>query len=789
MKVNLKWLKELVEIDDIPVSELVEMLSLHSIEVETATKFVDSNNLVVGHVESSAKLEDSDKLSLCSVNIGTEVLQIICGAPNVSSGQNVIVALPGAVLPGDFKIKKSKIRGVESNGMICSLAELGIDKKYIDEENQNGIYVFKEAVRVGEDALKALEMDDYIIELGLTPNRGDLLSMLGVAIEVSAVLNRPLKEFKVSSLKAEFNKKIAISSTSSDCILYYGRLFEDVQIKASPRWLISRLIAFGIRPINNVVDITNYILALFGQPLHAFDFDKLGNKVVIRKAKANEVIITLDKQKRVLEVDDLVITDGLSPVAIAGVMGGLETEVTNKTKSILLEAAVFEKNSVRKTATRLDLRSDSSMRFERGVDSARTLKALEYASYLLKEYASAKVGNLEVDKELIVKPRELKLTESDVERLLGIKISKEDIKSILERLQFRVSKDLEVIVPSHRNDISIVEDLVEEVVRIYGYEHLPSSIPFASSVGGLNTRQVLRRKIKSRLQGLGLNEVVNYSLQSDLENKMFVIEKDSKKDKVELLMPLSRERKELRKSLVPGLIAAASYNYNRQNKDLAFFEVGNIYYKNESFIEEEHLGLLLTNDFSKSLGHVVKTDFFLIKGIIENLFNHLKLELDFKPLDFEVEELHPKRTALIYLDNNLLGYVGAIHPKYAKSVDLDNTYVAEINLSKIYNSYKNEDKFTHISRVPSVSRDIAIVVKKTVLAAEITKVIKSIKNSSISDINIFDIYTGEGVASDEKSVAINLVFSANETMTDDVINSKMKKVLKELEKELNASLR
>src|SRR5690554_5999907 len=431
MRVKLEWLKELVDIEGITLDEIINKLSLYSTEVETKEKLVEATNLVVGYVKDRKDHENSDHLSVCMVDVGGEDLQIICGAPNVRSGQHVIVALNGAILPNGLKIKKTKIRGIESNGMICSLLELGIEKKFLDEENQKGIYVFSSDVKVGTPALEALNLDDYVIELGLTPNRGDLLSMLGVAIEVSAVFNRPLKPLAFSAVKEESIGKLEVINETDLCLGYYGKVFKNVQIKASPRWLIARLIAFGIRPINNVVDITNYILALFGQPLHAFDYKKLGSKILVRKAHDLEEITTLDGVNRKLKSSDIVITDGVKPVAIAGVMGGADTEVDDNTKELVIEAAVFDSKSVRETSQRLGLRSDSSIRFEKGVDLNRTKFALNYASYLLKTYAEATVGETFFDKETILSPKSVKISLSDIENKLGVHISKEEVKDIL----------------------------------------------------------------------------------------------------------------------------------------------------------------------------------------------------------------------------------------------------------------------------------------------------------------------------------------------------------------------
>lgn len=789
MRVKLEWLKELVDIEGLTLEEIVEKLSLYSTEVESVEKLVNATNLVVGYVKTRVAHENSDHLSVCLVDVGSEDLQIICGAPNVRAGQYVIVALPGAELPGGLKIKRSKIRGVESNGMICSLLELGLEKKYVDEENQKGIYTFKDKVEVGTNALRALNLDDYVIELGLTPNRGDLLSMLGVAMEVSAVFNRPLKPLAYTTLKDENTKKLTIINETDKCIGYYGKVFKNVQIKASPRWLIARLIAFGIRPINNVVDITNYILALFGQPLHAFDAKKLGNKILVRNANKDEEMVTLDNINRKLVETDIVITNGVKPVAIAGVMGGLDTEITDETTDLVIEAAVFDSYSIRATSQRLGLRSDSSIRFEKGVDINRTKFALNYTSYLLSELANATAVDFAFDKEVNLEPKRVKITVNDVQSKLGIYISKEEIKEILERLKFAVTDSLEVIVPTRRPDITIKEDVIEEIGRLYGYSHLPLTLPKTDSTGGLTKAQTTRRTIRDTLVGLGLNENITYSLVSEEENTLFKLMQVEGSRDVELLMPLSQDRKVLRKTLMPSLITSAKYAYNRKLKDLAIYELGKVYYKDTEYQDEEHLAILLTNDFTNSLNHVEKADFYLLKGLLEELFNKLGVNVKYVPLNVEASELHPKRTALLYLNNEYIGYLGAIHPKYAKGNDLDEVYVAEIKLDSIYNYKHSEFKFQQISKVPSVERDIAVVVKKDVLTGDLIDSIKAIKNTNLVEVNVFDVYTGDKVKADEKSIALKLIFSSNDTLTDEVINSKVEKVLKELKNKYNATLR
>ena len=525
MKVSYNWLKELVNIDVTP-EKLAEEMSLYSIEVEEFGKLLPTTGLVIGEVLEKVKHENSDHLNVCQVNLGNVVSQIVCGAPNVEKGQKVIVALPGTKLPGG-EIKVSVIRGVPSNGMICSLQELGLESKYVPEIYAHGIYVLGDDAVPGEAALEYLGLEDYVIELGLTPNRMDLLSMRGVAKDVNAMYNLGLKEEKVElhEISKETSSEIDVEIQTKTCYSYYARVVEDVEIKESPEFIKARLIASGVRPINNVVDITNYVLMLFGQPLHAFDKDQLGNKIVVRRAHNGEETITLDGIKRTLTRNDIVITDNKSEgddtriVCLAGVMGGSNTEVTNNTTNLVLESAVFRPLSVRRTSSKLGLRSESSVRFERGVDLNQSLEALNYACYLLEKYANGKVlkGYVHRGTEK-VEDREIVLTEEYVKGYLGVDISLNKMKEIFEGLSFVAEikeSNILVKVPNRRLDITIKQDLVEELARIYGYDKLEETLPQMSVSGELTHDQKIRRKINHTLRGIGLHEVVTYSLVSD----------------------------------------------------------------------------------------------------------------------------------------------------------------------------------------------------------------------------------------------------------------------------------
>lgn len=794
MIVSYNWLKELVKLN-VPAEKLAEEMSLYSIEVESFKKLVEATNLVVGHVIEKKPHENSDHLNVCQVNFGDYNLQIVCGAPNVAEGQKVIVALPGAVLPGGT-IKKSAIRGVESNGMICSLQELGLDAKYVPQEYQHGIYVLGNDAVPGTNALEYLCLDDYVIELGLTPNRMDLLSMNGVANDVVAMYNSerlPL-EYELHEVEKETKDEVSVSLETRNCYSYYARVIEDVEIKESPNFIKARLIASGIRPINNVVDITNYILMLFGQPLHSFDKDLLGNKIVVRRANEGEKTITLDEVERTLNHSDIVITDGEKTVCIAGVMGSSNTEVTNNTKNIVLEAAVFRPLSVRKTSSRLGLRSEASVRYERGVDLNQTLDALNYACYLLEKYAGGKVlkgyvheGTKYVDEKEIV------LSTKCVNEYLGIEIQEEKIISILESLGFKVEKEndnLNVFVPNRRLDITIKQDLVEEIARINGYDKLNESLPIMEVSGELTPSQKARRTIRHTLSSIGFNEAVTYSLISPARQEEFLID-EIETENIRLSHPMSEEHSVLRKSLLPSLVDVASYHNARKLNDAALFEIGKKYYRLEDATYEKNLfSGIITGKIASTLWQEPnkKVDFYYVKGVLDLLFNKLRLDVKYLPLENAPKELHPKRVAKIIVENRLVGLVGALHPKYAKDNNLEDTYVFEINLDKVLENTKPVISFKHISKVPSVDRDLALVMDMNMNIGEVLDAIKK-SDKMISNIKVFDLYIGEKIDASKKSVAIRITLESDETLTEDVISSKINRILKSLEYRFKITLR
>jgi len=797
MKVSLKWLNELVDIGDISQEELAREISLHSIEIESIVKMSCATNVVVGKILDKQKHPSADKLSVCLVDVKKSVLKIVCGAPNVDKDQLVAVALEGTILPGGLKIEKTIIRGVESNGMICSLKELGLEKKYIPEAFQDGIVVLDEDAEPGMDALEYLGLDDVVFELGLTPNRADLLSMRGVAQDVAAVFDREVKplQFHLPEMKQQANEELIVENRSTSCLSYHARIIKDITIAPSPNWLKSRLISSGIRPINNVVDVTNYILMLFGQPLHAFDQEKLGKQIIVRNAMDNEEAVTLDGEKRVLVSGDIAITNGPEVVAIGGVMGCQNTEVTEKTKNIVLEAAIFSPMSVRRTSSRLGLRSESSIRFERGVDVNQTKMAVDYAAYLLHHFAKGSVLKDTVFTGIDqIKEKEISLPNHYVEQILGVAINPATIRDIARRLGFSTRDEVGkmiVTVPNRRLDVNIKEDCVEEFGRIFGYDKLPLTLPKVEVYGELTKNQKMTRIVRSTLNGLGLKEVITYSLVPCSEIERFH-DMHAELSPIRLLNPISEERSMLRKSLIKSLLDVACYNSARKMENLMIFEIGNRYHsENGTSREERLLSGALTGEYSsqKWQGKTETIDFFTVKGILTRLFEEIGVNPEFVKLNHPSNEFHPNRVAEIRIGSKRIGILGEVHPKFARDLDLKDVYVFEILLDETISSEALPIKYVEIPKIPSVERDLAFVVKKTVSAKTIVETIRNAESDLIQSIEIFDLYQGDRLGTNLYSIAVRLTFQGKETLKDDIIQDTMSKIIRHMETTIDAKLR
>ncbi|MEK5173163.1 phenylalanine--tRNA ligase subunit beta [Heyndrickxia sp. FSL W8-0496] len=803
MFVSYKWLKEYIDLKDTTAEELAEKITRSGIEVEGVEHKASSiKGVVVGYVMECEKHPNADKLNKCLVDLGGEApVQIICGAKNVAKGQKVAVATVGAVLPGNFKIKKSKLRGEESNGMICSLQELGIEGKLIPKDFAEGIYVFPSDVEVGSDAIALLNLDDKILELGLTPNRSDCLSMLGVAYEVAAILGTdvtlPNTKGESSVEKASDYVSIKVEAPEENP-LYVAKVIKNVNIGPSPLWMQTRLMAAGIRPHNNVVDITNYILLEYGQPLHAFDYDKLGSKeIIVRLAHEGETIITLDDTKRTLKANHLVITNGKEPVAMAGVMGGANSEVGDTTTTVLLESAYFNGQTVRNASKDHGLRSEASARFEKGVDPNRIHDAAERAAKLIAEYANGEIleGIVEVN-TMKIEPAVIEISLEKINRVLGTEITETQVLDIFTRLQFEVKTEdttFIVTVPTRRGDITIQEDLIEEVARLYGYDHLPTTLPTGSTTpGGLTDVQSKRRAAKRYLEGAGLYQAITYSLTNEDKSTMYALDK---REPIRLAMPMSEERSHLRLSILPGLLDVVSYNLARKNESVALYEVGSVFLKTtdqEQPEEFEHLAGAITGIWHSQLwqGEKKSVDFFVAKGILEGLFDKLGVSHSIVYRAAAIEGMHPGRTAEIVWNDEVIGFVGQIHPQVQKDMDLKETYVFELKTASIFANEVQPLHYTSIPRFPSMTRDIALVVDRNVEAGTLQQIIVHAGGSLLKEVSIFDLYEGEHMEPGKKSIAFSLkYFDPERTLTDEEVVKAHDKVLEAVKQQAGAELR
>jgi len=786
MKLSKNFVKEYIDID-VDLKTLAEDMTRVGNEYDSAEKLINATNLVIGEVLECVDHPDSDHLHVCKVNVGDEVLQIVCGAPNVRKGLKVIVALDGAVLPGDFKIKKSMKRGVESNGMICSLAELGLDAKFLKPEDKEGIHELQQDAKPGEDPIKLLGLDDEVVDFELTTNRGDLLSILGMAYELGAIYDKPVKEVDLSHSEngEDLNKSFKLAINTDNCSLFLAKKVENVEIKESPDFIKNRLIASGIRPINNVVDISNYVMLELGQPLHFYDADKLKGMIEVRMAKEGEKLTTLDNIERILTSNDIVISDGKEAIGLAGVMGGLDTEVTLNTKNVIIEAAIFDNVKVRMTSNKI-LRSEASNRFEKGLDPNRTYMAAERAAKLLEEYACGKVvtGTVKYDVTNVT-PKTIEITFKNITDVLGMEIPNNDILECFRKLGFECEVKEETIyvtVPTRRIDISIKEDLIEEVGRIYGLDNIQGKLPTVPMRKG--SIDLTHREIRNKMISLGLNETLSYVLVREDEADNFTTDSF---EKVKLLDPITEERSTLRYSVLPSLLKIYEYNKARNEKDVAIFEIGKGFYKKEEYGENTKLAALMSGKYYLGIDNKKDVDFYVVKGVAEEILDYLGYNgrYSFVMPKQMPSQMHPGQTAEISVNNDIVGMVGKLHP----GVEKEDVYVLEINLDKLLAKKTGKMKFKEISKFPSISKDLAIVIDKNISADEIGKGIKKAAGSLLTNTEIFDVYEGKNIPEGKRSIAYSLSFGTNDrTLTDEEINNIMNKVIDSLQK-MGAELR
>lgn len=798
MKVTLKWLEYYFK-EKLDGKEIENILTKLGLEVENRERLDHKfNKVVVGKIIELIKHPDADKLQICIIDVGQDQkLQIVTGAQNVYEGMLVPVALVGATVVGGA-IKESRLRGVPSYGMLCSASELGIENSLLSEKEKDGILPLADGLELGLDVSLAFSMNDEVLDLGLTPNRADCYGIYNIAKEIVLKKDLELKDLEYHE-GILGNDGFSVEIKNPDlCHRYMARIVRNVKIESSPLWFANLLRNVGVRPINNIVDITNYIMFELGQPMHSFDLDKLeGDKIIVETAKTSEKLITLDDQERQLDQDMLLIRDGVKAVALAGVMGGHNSEVDDKTKNILFEAAHFNSANIRRTSRKLGLRSEASGRFERGLSSDNILKAMNRAMYLVKLLGAGEVDDFYYDsypvKQYIPTIRS---TVNRVNSILGMNIKNDVIIDIYKKLNFKVEVDhdgetLLVTPEAHRIDIQSEIDLIEEVVRIYGYENIPATLPISTT----NTLKVdykiqLVAKIKSFLSDNGLNEIISYSFIDKASYKKcgYDFEGDVR---LKVMNPLSETQSYMRETLLPGIIEIASRNYKRQRRNINIFEVGRVYTgTNEGLpLENLHLGIFVLENEIKEWFGKTKNDFYTLKGILERLI----ATLSNKSLSFErqinLQNLHPGRSATILADSEKIGLIGEIHPVVLAEYDIkEKAYYLEIDLSSF--DEPEIKQYMNLPKYPSIERDMAIILKRDLEYGGIHQVIKETSNNMVVGFRIFDIFEGVQIGNDEKSVALSITYQNPEkTMTDEEVNEIHNSILQNLSDKLGARLR
>ncbi len=794
MLVPLKWLKDYVDIN-IDTKTLGDLLTMSGSKVEAIEEMgKEIDKVVVGNIIKIERHPDADKLLITQVDVGSETIQIVTGANNIKEGDLVPIATNGASLPSGIKIKKGKLRGIESNGMMCSAQELAMPLENLTSEQLDGIYILDKSVQVGKDIKEVLGLDDSVIEFEITNNRPDCLSVLGIARETAATLNLDLKypEVKVNENNEQIKDYVAIEVQDSElCPRYASRVVKNVKVEQSPAWMQDRLIKAGVRPINNIVDITNYVMLELGQPMHAFDLNKLsGGKIIIRSAANDEKIITLDEVERSLSESILVIADQEKPIAIAGVMGGSNSEIDENTKTLVLECANFQAVNVRLTSKKLGLRSEASSRFEKGMDAELISIALDRACQLIQEIGAGEVVGGKIDiypnKKQV---RRISLRPQRVRSFIGAEISNHDIIKYLNSLEFEVEDDdaFIVAIPTFRDDIEGEADLIEEVVRLYGYENIPSTLMDTTfTQGGVSSKQKLMDTAKNALTAQGLFEVFTYSFVSPgVYNKINLKAENPLRNSIKLINPLGEEQSIMRTTIIPNILDVISRNYNRKVSAGSFFELSRIYLSESQSMEN-----LAEEREVLTIGMYGNIDFFDLKGIIENLLQELNID-KYRILSSNHDSLHPGRTAELIINNKRIGWLGEVHPDVLDNYDIPvRAYIAELNFDEIANQSNSNKKYKQLPKYPSVERDIAIVVTEDITAGQIEEIIRNKGGKLVEDVKLFDIYRGAQVQEGYKSVAYKLTYRSDEkTLTEEDISKVHGKILNSLANQVGGFLR
>ncbi len=798
MDTALSWVKAYVPDLDVTPSEYTDAMTLTGTKVE-GYKELDKNleKIVVGEILSIEKHPDANKLIICQVDVGNEKIQIVTGASNVSVGDKVPVVLDGGKVAGGhdgsplpengIKIKKGKLRGVESFGMMCSIDELGQDKNYFPDAPENGIYILPKDVKVGSDAIELLGLRDTVFEYEITSNRVDCYGVIGIARETAATFKKKFVLPKVNQTGNSENVANYLSVEVRDselCKRYVARVVKNIKLAPSPDWMQERLRAVGIRPINNIVDITNYVMAEYGQPMHAFDYDLLeGHKIVVDRAKDGEEFETLDGMVRKLDKDILMINDEKKAVAVAGIMGGENSKITDDVTTMVFECATFDGTNIRLSSKRLGLRTDSSGKFEKGLDPNNAYDAMMRACSLVEELGAGEVvgGCVDVYPVKAVESR-VKFEPERINKLLGTDISREDMLEIFDRIELKYDKETdEIVAPTFRQDIHFMADLAEEVARFFGYDKIPTTLPKSSaSIGGINLKLEIEELARDVAKFLGFSEAMNYSFESAKVFDKLNLSKDSRYRKaIEISNPLGEDFKIMRTQAVNGILNSLSTNYNRRNKDVHLFELANIYIPKELPLKE-----LPDERMQFVLGFYGKENFFDMKGVVEEFLYTIGIvgKLHYDPSCKE-EFLHPGRKADIVFDGVRLGYLGEVHPLVCENYKLgERTYIAVLDLPNIISFVNFDIKYTGIAKYPSISRDISLVVPKNILVGEIEDIIEKNGGSNLESFKLFDIYEGDQIEAGFKSVAYSLTFRNKErTLLDTEVNEVMDKILNKLE--------
>lgn len=796
MKVPLSWLKEFVDVDIEP-REFAEELTMSGSKVEGVEELgKDISNVVAGKILSLDKHQNADKLQVAKVDVGGTILQIVTGADNIKVGNIVPIARDGAKLPGGKVINNGVLRGVESQGMMCSIQELGLTRYDYPQAPEHGIFILDENVKAGADVREVLGLDDVVIEFEITPNRPDCLSIIGIGRETAVTLGKKLTAEAVSLLETDGKEQgskpsVSIDIAASDlCSRYVGRVVKNIKVGSSPEWMRKRLRAAGMRPINNIVDVTNYVMLELGQPMHAFDFDKIsGQKIVVRRAQEGEVIRTLDEQDRTLTANMLVIADEKKAVAVAGVMGGANSEVSEQTTTILLESANFNRGSVRLAAKALGLRSEASARFEKGLDVENTIRAIDRAVQLIEETGAGKADEQYADCYPVkYQPRSIKLRPDKINAFLGTDIDSDYMVKLLKELGFKVDeKEMTVVVPSFRQDVEGEADLAEEVARFYGYNNIKSTLFSGETTqGGKTLKQKVEDICKHAMNAQGFSEAYTYSFVSPRTLDLINVDKASKlREAVAVLNPLSEEHGIMRTTTIPSMLEVLARNYSRRIPEIRLFELSYVYMpKSLPMTELPEEKEILT------IGMYGNEDFFSIKGAVEELFDYLGIE-DYNISRGADTAFHPGRTAEVWIAGKKAGIIGEVHPDVLENYGIGKrAYIGVIEAEHLIANVRMVRMYRQLPKYPAVDRDIAMVVKDDIAVGDIENIIKAGAGEILEEVKLFDVYKGGQIPQGSKSVAFSLSFrAADRTLTDDEINAVMSGIVEQLKGKANAQLR